>query len=75
MPNDDRIYIKLPPAVTSDELKTHFSEFGKITDVYIPLNPATQKPKVLAARYSDSFQLSKTSKNVLLCSIYPIPET
>jgi RNA recognition motif-containing protein len=45
--NDHRIYIKLlPPAVTSDELKTHFSDFGKIIDVFIPLNPATQKPKV-----------------------------
>jgi RNA recognition motif-containing protein len=46
MPNENRIFIKLPPAATPDELKTYFSEFGKITDVYIPLNPATQKAKV-----------------------------
>ncbi len=53
MPNaEHRIYIKLPPAATPDELKTHFSEFGKIIDVYIPLIPATQKPKVGIIRNS-----------------------
>jgi len=46
---DNRVFLpRLPEGVTDEELRSHFARFGEISDVYIPVHPATGKPKGLA---------------------------
>ena len=46
---DSRVFLpRLPEGVTDEALWSHFARFGKISDVYIPVHPATGKPKGLA---------------------------
>ena len=46
---DNRVFLpRLPEGVTDEALRSHFARFGEISDVYIPVHPATGKPKGLA---------------------------
>jgi hypothetical protein len=38
---------RLPEGVTDEALRSHFARFGEISDVYIPVHPATGNPKGL----------------------------
>jgi RNA recognition motif-containing protein len=46
---DNRVFLpRLPEGVTDEALRSHFARFGEISDVYIPIHPATGKPKGMA---------------------------
>ena len=48
-PLNNRVFLpRVPAGGTEDVIKAHFSRFGDITDVYIPANPSTGKPKGMA---------------------------
>ena len=62
MPNPHRIFVaKLPASVTNEELSNHFQQFGKISDVYIPINPVTSQPKGMAFISFDSNEAVETA--------------
>eukprot|EP00961_Rhodomonas_salina_P283809 3835538-Rhodomonas_salina.2 len=49
MPYPNRVFLsKFPAGLQSNDLQQYFSQFGEVVDVYIPMNPATQKPKGIA---------------------------
>jgi len=46
---DSRVFLpRLPEGTTDEVLRVHFARFGDISDVYIPVHPATGKPKGMA---------------------------
>jgi RNA-binding protein Musashi len=49
MPSDFRVFIPRIPAVVSEaSLQSHFEQFGRIVDFYLPLHPVTHAPKGMA---------------------------
>ncbi len=43
-----RAFLALPSKATADDLKQHFSKFGEVVDVYLPIDKATGKSKGIA---------------------------
>jgi hypothetical protein len=70
MPNPFRIFLaSVPSSVTADELNTHFSQFGHVIDVYIPMNPTTQKSKVLNCTHLYLTQVMRLGQHSTLESL------
>ncbi len=44
----NRVFFRIHPSVTDADIREHFSRFGVVTDVYIPVDPYTSKPKGVA---------------------------
>ena len=45
----ERVFLpRVPPGVQSQDLKTYFSQYGEVTDAYMPVHPATRQPKGMA---------------------------